>query len=48
MDSLCSNNSATGCNVIVMGSPGASCSKESWLDFGYQIGSNLENGLFKR
>jgi len=28
--------------------PGASCSKVIWLDFGYWIGSNLENGLFKR
>jgi len=26
---------------------GASCSKINWSDFGYQIGSNLENGLFK-
>ncbi len=27
---------------------GTSCSKVIWLDFGHQIESNLENGLFKR
>ena len=29
-------------------SPGPNCSEVIWLDFGYQIGSNLENRLLKR
>ena len=31
-----------------VGLPGHSCSEVIWLDFGYQIGSNLENGLLNR